>query len=43
MRRWGWRRTWDVPMVLAFGYRNPKTGLLGERWRRDPAQLIKEI
>lgn len=43
MRRWSWKRSWDVPMVLAFGYRNPKTGLLGERWRRDPGQLIKEI
>lgn len=43
MKRWGWKRSWDVPMVLAFGYRDPKTGLLGERWRRDRAQLIKEI
>jgi nitroreductase len=41
--RWRWKLSWDVPMVLAFGYRNPKTGLLGERWRRDRSELIKEV
>jgi nitroreductase len=43
MKRFGWKRTWDVPMVLAFGYRDPQSALLGPRWRRERAQLIKEI
>jgi nitroreductase len=43
MRRWGWKRTWDVPMVLAFGYRDARHGILGPRWRRAREQLIKEV
>jgi nitroreductase len=43
MKRWRWKRGWDVVMVLAFGYRDPQTGILGQRWRRERGELIKEI
>jgi len=38
-----WKRTWDVPMVLAFGYRDPKGGVWGTQWRRERDKLIHEI
>jgi nitroreductase len=38
---WKWR--WDVPMVLALGYRDPQHGLMGPRWRRSNEALIKEV
>ena len=43
MKRWSWKRTWDVPMVLAFGYREPEASLLGPRWRRERSALIREV
>ena len=42
LKRRHWKRRWDIPMVLAFGYRDPQTGLFGDRWRRDREKLVKE-
>lgn len=38
-----WKRTWDIPMVLAFGYRDPRGGVWGQQWRRARDELIKEL
>lgn len=38
-----WKHSWDIPMVLAVGHRDPQGGLWGAQWRRDEDKLIKEI
>jgi len=38
-----WKQTWDIPMVMSFGYRDPDGGVWGEQWRRDRKRLIHEI
>ncbi len=40
--RLGYLRTWDIPMVLGFGYRSDK-GIWGKQWRRERSKLVKEI
>jgi nitroreductase len=37
-----WKETWDVTMVLAFGYRDPNGGVWGQQWRRDWHRLVHE-
>ena len=41
--RGAWKRTWDVPMVLGFGYRDPRGGVWGQQWRRAREKLVHEI
>jgi nitroreductase len=41
--RCDWKRTWDVPMVLGFGHRDPKGGIWGAQWRREREKLIHEL
>jgi nitroreductase len=38
-----WKQTWDVPMVLAFGFRDPEGGVWGTQWRRSREKLVHEI
>lgn len=38
-----WKQTWDIAMVLSFGYRDPNGGVWGKQWRRSREKLIHEI
>lgn len=37
-----WKRTWDVTMVLAVGYRDERS-VVTPRWRRKRSALVREI
>lgn len=43
LSRFGFRRSWDIPMVIAFGYRDPQRGLWGAQWRRERHKLVREL
>ncbi len=40
--RLGFKRWWDIPMVISFGHR-AENGVWGKQWRRERAKLVREI
>ena len=42
LKRSKWKKTWDVPMVISFGYSTDR-GTWGAQWRRDRSKVVREI
>lgn len=37
-----WKKTWDIPMVISFGYGSDR-GTWGAQWRRERSKVVREI
>lgn len=42
LSRWRWKRSWELSMVLAVGYRDPEREV-APRWRRQRRHLVREV
>ena len=42
LKRSKWKRTWDIPMVISFGYASDR-GVWGAQWRRERSKVVREI
>lgn len=42
LKRSKWKRTWDIPMVISFGYASDR-GVWGAQWRRDRNKVVREV